>query len=90
MDKTIIELSYYSIFHGVRAVLAFDQFDSSKHSGIIAYFNKNYVSSGKFNKEYSKILMRAEKIRTKSDYNGFYIASREDADEQIKYAKIFI
>lgn len=82
--------SYYSIFHGVRAVLAFDKFDSGKHSGIIAYFNKNYVSSGKFSKEYSRILMGAEKIRTKSDYNDFYIASREDAEEQIRNAEIFI
>jgi uncharacterized protein (UPF0332 family) len=28
--------AYYSIFHAVRAILAFDQFDSKKHSGIIA------------------------------------------------------
>lgn len=28
--------AYYSIFHALRAVLAFDQFDSSKHSGVIS------------------------------------------------------
>lgn len=28
--------AYYSIFHGLRAVMAFDAFDSSKHSGVIA------------------------------------------------------
>lgn len=35
--------SYYSIFHAVRSVLAFEQFDSKKHSGIIAYFNQNLL-----------------------------------------------
>ena len=60
--------SYYSIFHAVRAILAFEQFDSKKHSGIIAYFNHNFVGTGVFDKEYSKILMGAEKIRNKSDY----------------------
>jgi uncharacterized protein (UPF0332 family) len=82
--------SYYSIFHAVRALLAFDKFDSKKHSGIIAYFNKNYINSGKFNKSFSKILMGAEKIRNQSDYNDFYIANKEDAEIQIKNAEIFI
>ncbi|MCM1122757.1 MAG: HEPN domain-containing protein, partial [Eubacterium sp.] len=27
--------AYYSIFHALRAVLVFDNFDSSKHSGVI-------------------------------------------------------
>ncbi|MBU2507347.1 MAG: HEPN domain-containing protein [Bacteroidetes bacterium] len=30
-----INRSYYAIFHAVRAILAFDKFDSKKHSGII-------------------------------------------------------
>lgn len=63
--------SYYSIFHAVRSILAFEQFDSKKHSGIIAYFNQNFVSTGIFDKSYSKILMGAEIIRNKSDYNDF-------------------
>jgi uncharacterized protein (UPF0332 family) len=82
--------SYYSIFHVVRAILAFDQFDSKKHSGIIAYFNHNFISTGIFDKEYSKILMGAEKIRNKSDYNDFYIASKTDAEQQIMNAEKFI
>ncbi len=53
--------SYYSIFHAVRAVLAFDQFDSKKHSGVIGYFNQHFINRGIFNKKYSKILVSAEK-----------------------------
>ena len=30
--------SYYAIFHAVRSLLAYDKFDSKKHSGIISYF----------------------------------------------------
>lgn len=82
--------SYYSIFHSVRAVLAFEQFDSKKHSGIIAYFNQNFIKKGVFSKHYSKILMGAEKIRNKSDYNDFYIASKEDAVEQVRNAEEFV
>lgn len=82
--------SYYAIFHSVRAVFVYEKFDSRKHSGIISHFNKIYVKEGIFDKEYSKILMGAEKIRNKSDYNDFYIASKEDAMDQIIGAKNFI
>jgi uncharacterized protein (UPF0332 family) len=48
------------------------------------------VSSGVLDKEYSKILMGAEKLRNKSDYDDFYIVSRSDAEKQIANAKTFI
>ncbi len=82
--------SYYAIFHSVRSLLALDQFDSKKHSGIIAYFNRNYVATGILDKEYSKILMGAERLRNKSDYDDFYIVAKSDADTQIVNARIFI
>lgn len=44
--KSSINRSYYSIFHCLRAVTALDGFDSSKHSGIIAFFNMHYVKNG--------------------------------------------
>ena len=36
--------AYYAIFHCLRAVLALDRFDSSKHSGIISEFRKRYIN----------------------------------------------
>lgn len=41
-----INRSYYAIFHAVCAVNALDGFDSSKHSGVIAHFNQQYVKNG--------------------------------------------
>lgn len=46
--------SYYAIFTAVRAVLAKDKVDFSKHAGVIAYFQKEYVKTGIFDKQYSK------------------------------------
>jgi uncharacterized protein (UPF0332 family) len=85
-----INRSYYAIFHSLRALLAYDKFDSKKHSGIISYFNQNYVKVNKFDKELSVILSQAFMIRNKSDYDDFYIASKQDASEQIFKAEIFI
>ena len=65
-------------------------FDSSKHSGVIAYFNQNFVKTGIFAKETSKIIKNASIMREQSDYSDFFIASRQDAEEQIEKAKEFI
>ncbi len=35
--------SYYAIFHALRAILVYDDFDFKKHSGIISTFNKLYI-----------------------------------------------
>lgn len=85
-----INRSYYGIFHAVRGLLVYDEFDSKKHSGIIAFFNLNYIKSGKIEKEYSAILTGAFTIRNKTDYDDFFIASKQDAEEQIKNAELFL
>ena len=46
--KNALNRAYYSIFHAIRAVNALKKFDSSKHSGVIAFFNMNYVKEGIF------------------------------------------
>lgn len=62
--KNALNRAYYSIFHGMRAVNALAGFDSSKHSGVIAHFNQNYVKEGIFPKETSEIIrLASEKMR---------------------------
>ncbi len=85
-----INRSYYAIFHSVRALLAFDKFDSRKHSGIISFFDKEYIKSEKLHKQLSKILHSAEEIRINSDYDDFFITTKEDSEKQINNAIIFI
>ena len=85
--RSSVNRSYYSIFHALRAVLVLEEFDSSKHSGIISRFNENYVKNGIFNKTISKDISTAYKLREKSDYQDFYIVSQEEAAAQIKKAE---
>ena len=85
--KSSVNRSYYSIFHCLRAVLALDCFDSSKHSGIIAYFNANYVKTGIFDKSISKNIDTAYRFKEKADYVDFFIVSESEATEQYKKAE---
>ena len=88
--KFAMNRSYYAIFHAIRAVNALDGFDSSKHKGVISYFNQEYIKTGKFPKELSKMIMNAMEIRQKSDYDDFYIISRQDARKQVENADYII
>ena len=88
--KASVNRSYYGIFHGLRAVTALDQFDSSKHSGIIAYFNRTYVKAGIFDKSISKMIDSAFRLREKADYQDFVIISKSQAQEQLSRAEIVI
>lgn len=81
--KSSVNRSYYAIFHCLRAVTALDNFDSSKHSGIIVFFNMHYVKTGIFDKYVSKILDRAYRWREKADYKDYEDVSEETAKEQI-------
>ena len=82
--------AYYSIFHAMRAVLAFDGYDSKKHSGIIGVFRKEYIKGGVFDVMMSDIIGTASEIRNASDYDDLFIADKTETAEQIENAKIFL
>lgn len=88
--KNALNRGYYAIFHAIRAVNALDGFDSSKHSGVIAYFNQNYVKTEVFPKSVSRMIREASENREKADYLDFFIASKEEAEKQIKRAEEFV
>ncbi len=88
--KASINRSYYCIFHAIRSVNALNEFDSKRHSGVIAYFNKNFIHTGIFEKNVYTLISAAYRIREKSDYDDFYIASKISAEEQYNNACYFI
>ena len=79
--------AYYAIFHAMRAVLVFDNFDSSKHSGVIAEFRRRYIKEGIFPIEISKMIGSAFTIRNASDFDDMFIASKSETEEQINNAE---
>lgn len=88
--RTVANRSYYAIFHAIRAVLALDGVDRKKHSGVIAYFQEQYIKTGQFEKQYSAVLKNAFLVRQESDYEDFYIISKEEVKRQMDDAKQFV
>ena len=82
--------AYYAIFHAIRAVLSLEPIDFRKHKDVIAYFNKNYVNTGKFPKEIGRKIAIASHTREDSDYDDQFIGSANDTENQIETAELLI
>lgn len=82
--------AYYAIFHAISAIHALDEKPYKKHKDAIGNFNKDYVKTEIFPREMGKKISRAEMIRHASDYDDFYIATKEKSQEQIETAEELI
>lgn len=82
--------AYYAMFYAVLA-LAVDRDQAiSKHAGVIAFFDREFVRSGIFPKEYSKVLHLAFERRQTIDYGEFSFAEEGDAQQILAEARIFV
>ena len=88
--KGVNNRAYYAIFQAINAVHAIDGTAYKRHKDAIANFNKNYIKTEVFPREIGRKISEAEEIRHASDYDDFYIASKEEAERQVSVADEFI
>ena len=88
--RTSLNRSYYAVFHAMRAVNILNGYDSSKHSGVIAYFNKNFLKENKLDRNLYKIFKDSSYLREKSDYDDFFVIGRQETERQLENAEIFV
>ena len=82
--------AYYAIFHAINAVHAVSGKAYKRHKDAIGSFNKDYVKTEIFPREIGRKIAEAEAIRHVSDYDDFYIASREESQRQVAVAEEFL
>lgn len=78
--------AYYGIYHAVSAIHALDGNAYKRHKDALANFNKKYIKTEIFPRTLGRRIAEAEEIRHASDYDDFYIATEEEAKEQIATA----
>ena len=88
--KSANNRAYYAIFHAINAIHALDGKAYKRHKDAIGNFNKEYVKTEIFPREMGRKIGEAEEIRHASDYDDFYIASREEAERLAEVAEEFI
>lgn len=87
--RSVINRAYYAMFYSLLALYARKGMGTSKHAGVIAIFDREYVKAGIFSKEMSRNLHRAFYLRQDSDYKEFSLLSREETREILTGAGIF-
>lgn len=88
--KSANNRAYYAIFHMINAVHGLNGKAYKKHKDAIANFNKEYVKTEIFPRELGRNISKVEEIRHASDYDDFYIATKEETKRQIQIAEEFI
>lgn len=90
--RSIINRAYYSIFYAILALFLHGDINpkTSKHSGVIAIFDRDLVHTGKIEKHYSKILHKMFAARQQVDYKELVETPVEEAEECVRLAKEFL
>jgi len=88
--RSVANRIYYGMFYAVLALLIYEPYASSKHSGVLAYFNKHFVKGGLFPEAMGRSLNKAFELRQRGDYREYFELSREQVEPLIDEAEQFV
>jgi uncharacterized protein (UPF0332 family) len=89
--RSIVNRAYYSVFYFILALIQKDGINArtSKHSGVIGVFDKEYVLSGMVERRMGKIVHSLFDARQESDYKEMAEVTVDDAKEAVSNALEF-
>ena len=88
--RSIINRSYYAMFYAILALLIFENYSSSKHSGVLSYFNSRFVKTELISRELGRAVNKAFDMRIRGDYREQVILTREQVTPFLDQAEKFI
>jgi len=88
--RSIMNRIYYAMFYSVLALLIYEPYSSSKHSGVLSYFNKNFIRNEVFDKEMGRTLNKAFELRQREDYREYSHLTALEAADFIEKAEAFV
>ncbi len=88
--RSVINRAYYAMFYSILATLVFEEYSSSKHSGVISFFNSRFIKNGLFSIDLGRAVNRAFDLRQRGDYREQVILNREQVEPFIDSARRFI
>lgn len=85
-----ISQDYYTMFYASKALLSLKRIYPKTHRGVVSEFSLKFVNEGFIEDIYGKILAKGMQLRERVDYDVYYKASREEAEEILNEAEIFL
>jgi uncharacterized protein (UPF0332 family) len=80
---------YYACFYAVLALLAKNDLSSSKHSGVMGLFNREFVKTGRIPLELGKFYSRVFDDRSEGDYADL-LSGPQVCEADLETARHFI
>lgn len=87
---SIVNRAYYAMFYAALAILATIGEEASKHSGVLAMFDRHFIKTGILPKEMGKLLHTAFDTRQTGDYEDKLEISRSMAGRIVDFALQFV
>ena len=88
--KSAVNRIYYGMFYILAALALKHKFVTSKHQGLISWFNKNFLKEKKIDRKYGVILHDAFDNRSDSDYGVMIKFDKDEVLESFADMKDFI
>jgi uncharacterized protein len=88
--RSVVNRIYYGMFYAVLALLIYEPYASSKHSGVLAYFNRHFVKGGLFPEAMGRSLAKAFELRQRGDYREFFELTKDQVEPLLNEAERFI
>ncbi|MCU0913532.1 MAG: HEPN domain-containing protein [Planctomycetes bacterium] len=85
-----VSRAYYAMFYAVLALLATKELGTSRHSGTISLFDREFVKPGDLPKELSRALHLAFERRQQADYGELIQLDEQAVTRAIEEAEVFI
>ena len=85
-----INRAYYAMFYAIQVLVIQNKVKVSKHSGVISYFDREFVKSGIIDKKFSKWLHRLFDLRQDADYGDMFEPSEEQVQQAVGQAREFV
>ena len=63
---------YYALFYAVNALLVLNEIETHSHASTKSQFSLHFVKTGKFDKEYGRLLSELYDWRQKGDYENIF------------------
>jgi len=88
--RAVINRAYYAMFYALLALLIFEPYSSSKHSGVLSYFNQKFIKNGLLPKRLGESINTAFELRQRGDYREYVEITYEQVEPFIKKTQEFI
>lgn len=85
--RSVINRVYYAMFYSILALLIFEPYSSSKHTGVLSYFNRRFVKEGVIPEDIGRVVNKAYDLRLRGDYKEQFVLTREQVEPYIGHAR---